>query len=480
MTMPFGRKLGMEVSSRVAVVGLVVLALDTSCNPRREHTEVTQGGQGPQADRESKVPSCRLDPPGDGSECILPRSCVGVPGYCFVLKEEHRPGSATEATTGAEEHTGLGDPPHVTIPGTLEISSAGSHPFPYFKCKDSGCGFNLNSSNSTGVFPSYVRGSLQIDTNPQDLVKGTSWGWCAVSDSGAWQDHSFEVGGTFSSTSLDFPVEAGKPVTTYRFRIWGVESPNRAIAGDPKIKAVGSSTDPVATFPPPIPVCPKEYEYYRGCLPGQYDSSCPSVLKVPENSSFDGSNYTGGPLNISSPFWLYRTSSNDGDPIAAADQVRQNLDQTSPPDLYGPSNQFNPLDAKLALSSDGIDRNIVFYNINTLANYATTVTDVPTLPAMGATAPSFQWRMVSYQTLINYTELYDSTAGFLNCLTGIEPTMVRYSQVAATDMTTGTQPDHFATVSILFPYPSSDTSYETCAKDSKKDHVEVFCDGGSC
>lgn len=126
MTMPFGRKLGMEVSSRVAVVGLVVLALDTSCNPRREHTEVTQGGQGPQADRESKVPSCRLDPPGDGSECILPRSCVGVPGYCFVLKEEHRPGSATEA----EEHTGLGDPRTSPFPGRSRSAQQAPIRFP--------------------------------------------------------------------------------------------------------------------------------------------------------------------------------------------------------------------------------------------------------------------------------------------------------------------------------------------------------------
>ncbi len=404
------------------------------------------------------------DPGTRTAALSIPLECRGVAGYCFVLSPD--PSSASQSP----------------VAGTLEVEVPDHlqppFPYPYFKCSASECDFDLNSRDVTGVFKEGVEGSLRIDRLSPNLANGTKWGWCSVSNSGDWQGNSHTVGPVPAGATLSFPAQDGR-TTTYRFRIWAAEGgPDavRSIAGDPKIKAVGTSHDPTATFPPPIPVCPAEYQHYEYCLPGQYDhSKCP-ILSSPKYSSYNGVEFDpANPPNVTSSFWLYRTSTAENT-VDAANLVRIGLDDYE--DHYGPNSQFNPLEAKLALANaNGEATNIVFYYVTTLANYSTTVIQAPTLPAVGTANGDIQWRSVSYSAVGQHSAVFESTTAFLDCLSGTQPTMAAYSEVAA-----GQYGGDEFTVSVLFPYPVTDNGneYETCACASPQAGTTVSCDGASC
>ncbi|MCX4243598.1 hypothetical protein [Paraliomyxa miuraensis] len=423
--------------------------------------------------------SCDDESKGDAeaAPCDALESCKGIEGHCFVLE----PGGGTEldaAQRGFRGATGK-------VVGDLRIRQPdGTNPFPYFEGPE-GVGFDLDASKTTGVFEydETTTGELQIKACV-GLASTTKWGWCSLDDEGNLVEKSHDSDDCRDSekvtSTLSFPA-LDDDGTTYRLRIWGVGNANGngiAIAGDPKIRAKGASPNPTPSFPPPIPVCPEEYDYYEGCLAGQYEESrCPVDV---QDSKIDYQVERVPPKpNVSSPFWVYydagHEAEDDGsESVTAAEDLRSRTAQS--PSVFGDPLQLNPLTAKFVLSdSDAGGRDTAFIYVSTLANYDNRITAVHLLPS-GTT-----WKSVTYRNTSDpddYTNLYDSMARFLNCLSGVSPLAAPHVQVAATDR--DGQP---ATVSAWFPYPPSldDSNYHTCATQSKtSDGFDVFCSGGSC
>lgn len=405
------------------------------------------------------------------ASCDALEACKGIGGHCFVLE----PGGGTEldaAQRGFRSATGK-------VEGDLMIRNPdGSNPFPYFAGPEDSK-FDLDASNTTGVFEydQTMTGELHIKACV-GLASQTKWGWCSLDDQGNLVEDSRDSDDCRSTLSFPALDDDG---TTYRLRIWGVGDGNGnpiAIAGDPKIKAKGASPNPTPSFPPPIPVCPKEYEYYADCLAGQFDvTKCPVDV---QDSKTDYKVDQQPPVpNVSSPFWLYYHAGHDAaddasESVTAAEDLRSQTAQS--PSVFGDPLQLNPLTTKFVLSDSRAGaQGTAFIYVSTLANYDALVTAVHPLPS-GTT-----WKSVTYRNTKDpddYTGLYDSTARFLNCLSGVSPLAAPHVQVAATD-----RDDQPATVSVWFPYPPSldDSSYHECTAASKtNDGFDVFCDGGSC